>query len=401
MKKNIFKIYFLLLALDSISFSLIAPILASFLTHPGSFLNNHLSPFAHYSLYGLLITIFPLMFMLSAPWLGILSDKFGRKKILLYCLIIMLLVFCGYSAAFMWENIWIFIMARILAGISASSQGIVQAAIADLSTSQTKPQYMSTMAIGMTLGLILGPLLASCWNESLQWLPFLIIIIFNLFSIVLLAVFIKNSVHQNNAKQNNHLFLKKFLLNKDIISLLSIFLLFELGWSLFYQSIPPILNIHWLMDNHKIGFISAYVGAILAGSLSIAMKIGMRFFSITHLILLGLILGVIGFTGMIFNISLLYFLIGCIPITIAVALIYPCLITRLSDLVGPNYQGFVMGITDALLAFSFAVTSIFSSVLIYFSIALPYMIAAICWVIAAVLCLRFQEVATCDSSMIG
>ncbi len=86
-------VYFIVVALDSISYGLIAPILAPLLTsHNGFFFSNH-SEIYQYWLYGIFIGLFPLTYMIAAPILGLLSDRYGRKKLLLICLLITLTTF--------------------------------------------------------------------------------------------------------------------------------------------------------------------------------------------------------------------------------------------------------------------------------------------------------------------
>ena len=152
-------VYFTIVALDSISYGLIAPILAPLLTSHNSFFFSSHSALYQYCLYGIFIGIFPFTYMISAPILGLLSDRFGRKKILLACLIITLTTFICYAFAFFYKLISLLIIARILAGLSAGSQGVAQAAVADYADQKNKPHMISIIAVGMTLGLIIGHLL--------------------------------------------------------------------------------------------------------------------------------------------------------------------------------------------------------------------------------------------------
>ncbi len=156
-------VYFIVVALDSISYGLIAPILAPLLTsHNGFFFSNH-SEIYQYWLYGIFIGLFPLTYMIAAPILGLLSDRYGRKKLLLICLLITLTTFICYAFAFTYKLIGLLLFARVLAGLSAGSQGVAQAAVADFADQKNKPHMISIIAIGMTLGLIIGPLVASVW----------------------------------------------------------------------------------------------------------------------------------------------------------------------------------------------------------------------------------------------
>src|SRR5437762_13998536 len=97
--------YFLIIVLDSISFGLVGPILAPLLTH-SNFFPSHIG-LINFSLYGIVISLFPLAFMLSSPILGLLSDHFGRRRILLICLLLALVAFTFYILAFIRQNIFL------------------------------------------------------------------------------------------------------------------------------------------------------------------------------------------------------------------------------------------------------------------------------------------------------
>ncbi len=388
--------YFLVISIDSISFGLIAPILAPLLTNPSVFFPLHLSSFSHYCLYGLLISLFPLTYMIGAPILGILSDRFGRKRILLYCLLITLLSFIGYACAFICKSIVIFILARMLSGLSAGSQGVAQAAVIDFAKQNEKPYFISLIAVGMTIGLILGPMAATLWTHTASWVPFTVVFLLGLLSIILLQIY---------AQDNPHVFifsftkasLKEFLKKPDMMRLLVLFLLFELGWSMFYQALPLWVNIHWQLKNSQLGFINSYVGTLLAVCLLLGTRWGLRFVSLTSLIQFGFGIGVSALLFLSTLASLPFFLLLIFPVVLTVALVYPSLITQLSEIGGIEKQGLLMGISDTLLAFSFTVTGFISSILTYFNPALPFIVSAICWGIGGLLLFTYQDKTSCNS----
>ncbi len=269
MKKPIF-IYFLIITLDSISFGLIAPIIAPLLTQAHVFFSTFSSEFFSYLFYGLLLSSFHLSFMMGAPLFGILSDHFGRKKILLTCLYLTLIAFSFYIVAFMRNSIFFLVIARVLSGLSAGSQSVAQAAIVNYSKQYHKPMVISFIAVGMTMGLVVGPLLSSLWSASMTWLPFVIVLLLTILNIFMLTAFLdkENIARTENRVKTNY---KNILTNHAVIRLLGIFFFFELGWSLFYQALPLWVNLQWHIKNPKLGLIQSYVGIILVMSLCFAM----------------------------------------------------------------------------------------------------------------------------------
>lgn len=394
-KNSVVFIYFLIIAIDSISFGLIGPIIAPLLAKSSIFFSSVHSIFLHYLIYGILISLFSLAFMIAAPILGYLSDHFGRKKILFFCLVIALIAFFIYAIAFILKNIFLFMMARLLAGISAGSQGVAQAAVVDFAKQHEKPLVVSTIAIGMTMGLIVGPLLASIWTHAASWLPFVIVMGLSFIALLLLTC-IKSSQKIYSTKHIKNAF-STFVKKPGTVYLLTLFFLFELGWSLYYQSLPLWLGLHWHMKNPELGFINSYVGTLLAICLYFGCRIGSRFVSLPNLIQCSFALGVIALFLLIFKNSLLYFLILALPIVFAVAIIYPGLIALLSELCSPEQQGLMMGTTDALLAFAFAVTGLLSSILMYLNPFLPFLAASLCWIAAAIGTYQSRRTLACNS----
>lgn len=375
-------VYFIVVALDSISYGLIAPILAPLLTSHNSFFFSNHSQIYQYGLYGIFIGIFPLTYMIAAPILGLLSDRYGRKNILLVCLLITFTTFICYAFAFEFKLMSLLIFARVLAGLSAGSQGVAQAAVADFADEKNKPHMISIIAIGMTLGLIIGPLAASIWSSQFNWSPFIIVMIFCLICAVFLWQ-LPEHINRNNSTFNKDAF-KQIIKTPKVFKLLMIFLMFELGWSLYLQSLPLYLNTAFHFQTREIGFAMTYVGSLLAVFLLIGTRISLKYInpSLMGTSQIGLFLGVFGFLMSIFNAQLLLFLIFSLFIVVSVALIYPCIISQLSHYIPKEKQGLLMGITDGLIALAFTVTGFISSLLIYFNLNLIFWIAAFCWVIA-------------------
>ncbi len=165
-QNHLIGLYFFIVSLDSISFSFLGPVLAPLLAHHSSFFSKMPSPFLAYVMYGLVIALLPLVYSLSSPLLGSLSDHWGRKPVILGCLVMILLSFLSYGFAFYCHSLVLLLVARIFAGIGCASECIAQAAVMDIVEPKMKPQAVSLIAMAMTMGLLLGPLIASIWTDQ-------------------------------------------------------------------------------------------------------------------------------------------------------------------------------------------------------------------------------------------
>src|SRR3990167_2722255 len=130
---------FLVLFIDSMGLGLIFPILNELLIDPSNhFVAANTSTDMRNLLYGGLIGIYMLCWFFGAAFLGDLSDQIGRKKALMICLIGAFLSYLLSAFSIPLNSIALLLIARIVAGITAGSQSIAQAAIIDISSDAHK-----------------------------------------------------------------------------------------------------------------------------------------------------------------------------------------------------------------------------------------------------------------------
>ncbi len=132
---------------DLIGLSIIVPLLPLFAARFGA------TPLV----VGILQAAYPLMQFLGAPILGRLSDRFGRKPILLISQFGTLagFVLLGFANA-----LWLLFLSRIIDGLSGANISTAQAAIADSTTEKTRTQGLGLIGAAFGVGFILGPIVA-------------------------------------------------------------------------------------------------------------------------------------------------------------------------------------------------------------------------------------------------
>ena len=118
---------------------------------------------------GILATTFAAMQFLFGPVVGSLSDRYGRKPILVFSLVIMafdyvLMAFAG--------TIWLLLIGRIIGGITASTHATAAAYIADVSKPEEKAANFGLIGAGFGIGFVFGPVIGGLLAEFGTRAPF-------------------------------------------------------------------------------------------------------------------------------------------------------------------------------------------------------------------------------------
>ncbi|HJP04203.1 MAG: hypothetical protein CL799_13270 [Chromatiales bacterium] len=105
---------------------------------------------------GFLVGIYPLMSMLASPFWGKLSDRYGRKPILICTLAGGALAFLVFALSSSWVGLFI---ARAMQGLAGTPRGIGFAAASDMAGDSEKSSSMGRVAAAMAIAFTVGPLI--------------------------------------------------------------------------------------------------------------------------------------------------------------------------------------------------------------------------------------------------
>jgi DHA1 family tetracycline resistance protein-like MFS transporter len=149
-------------ALDAMGVGLVLPILPGLLRELG-----HESQVAGH--YGLLLAAYALAQFVCSPILGMLSDRFGRRPVLLVSLAGAAVDYLIMAVA---PVLWLFYASRVVAGITGASMAVASAYITDITPQAERGQKFGWMNACFGLGFVAGPLLGGVLGEHSLRYPF-------------------------------------------------------------------------------------------------------------------------------------------------------------------------------------------------------------------------------------
>ena len=151
-------IVFLIIFIDLVGFGIVIPILPLYVEEFGP------SPVT----FGLLMASFSIMQFLFAPILGRLSDRFGRRPILLVSLVGSAVGYVLFGIA---GSLGMLFASRIIDGISGGNISTAQAVIADITGPEDRAKGMGLIGAAFGLGFILGPAIGALLVTVAPWMP--------------------------------------------------------------------------------------------------------------------------------------------------------------------------------------------------------------------------------------
>ena len=141
-------------------FSLPSPVLAPLLLDPAhGMLTPDASDWSRKVWLGVIMGLYPLFQLVGSPWLGRLSDRYGRKPLLLLSLAGVLAGYALMALGIAWRSLPLLLLSRIVEGLCNGNIAIVQAMAADLAGKEHKARSFAWINIGMNLGWVVGPMI--------------------------------------------------------------------------------------------------------------------------------------------------------------------------------------------------------------------------------------------------
>jgi MFS transporter, DHA1 family, tetracycline resistance protein len=316
--------------------------------------------------YGALVVVYGVMQFFCAPLLGALSDRFGRRPLLLWSLLGLGLHFLLLGLA---PSLALMFVARVVGGASGASFSVANAYASDVSTAEQRAKSFGLIGAAFGLGFIFGPMVGGLLGSVNLHLPFYVAAGLSLVNAVYGFFIVPESLPRDRrspfslAKANPFAALLTLARHREIGSLVIVFALIVLA--------QLMLQISWVLFTHfrfgwgprENGFALFCVGLVAAVVQGGLLGMLLKRFGNTRLALMGLATGTVAYIlyGLAPQGWMMYVIIVANFLSFAAG---PALQAVVSNAVDPREQGVTMGALNSINSIMFVVAPLISTPLL-------------------------------------
>lgn len=339
--KRLFSII-LVVFIDLLGFSLILPLLPYYAE---TFKANQ-------TVTGILIASYALMQLIGAPILGRLSDRFGRRPVLL---VSVFGTFLGFLLLGFANALWMLFASRILDGITGGNLSVAQAYISDVTDERSRSKGLGMVGAAFGLGFIIGPVTGGLLSQWGYAVPAFAAAAISLINLILIYAWLPESLTEEKRSQMTE---KRPAVTLQALivafqrpftgSILITRFFFGLAFAIFQTIFSLYALAKFNLSARDTGFVLTYVGVLsvivqgfLVGRLTSRYREDL-------LITASVILMGISLLGWALAPSLLWLYIIMTPTALSGGLLNTLLSSTLTKAVAPQEIGGILGLSSAV-----------------------------------------------------
>jgi len=332
--------------IDLLGFGILIPILPTFATK-----ELHVDENA----VGIAIAVYSLVQFFFNSLLGGLSDKHGRKPVIVICL---LLNAMGYFIFAFTKSYAILIVSRVIGGIGGSSIGVAQAYIADVTTKEDRSKGMGMIGAAFGLGFVFGPLIGGLLSKFGYTVTGLASAGFSFLAFIVTMILLPESnINREQAQiRKRKLFdvaaVKKIFRKKDLGLLVTLFFVLTFSVANIYGTFAllgyEVYHFTDLQNGYMYGVLGIS-GAIVQGSM---IRIINKYIRETKIVVAGSFFMMIGLALLPYGGNFFGLAIVIIIMSLGTGLLQPTLLSLISEVASESEQGAVLGINQSFSAFA-------------------------------------------------
>lgn len=299
---------------------------------------------------GLIIASFSVFQFISAPIIGKLSDKYGRKPMLI---ISQFSSFVGFMILGFANSLFMIFLSRVIDGLFGSNMTISNAYVTDITKGKNRAKVFSYFGVIFSIGMFIGPALGGFLAVISYALPSFLAAGMVLVSIILTFALLEETVEkQKNVKIKASDFfpMKSFIkgLRNDKLRLIFIeFFFFIVGFTIITSSLALYMDAQLGLGPEQVGINFMIIGVVRLLFQPVIVPKLLNRYDENPLMLLGLFVISIAMFGIFFVNSVVMLYIGISLFAIGSSLSRPMMISIVSEKSDPKSRGEYMGVFDS------------------------------------------------------
>jgi DHA1 family tetracycline resistance protein-like MFS transporter len=372
-------IIFLTIFVNLIGFGIIIPLLPYYAQQFGA------SPLV----IGLLFAIYSLSQLIAAPTLGDLSDRWGRRPILIFSLLGTVASFVMLAMA---HTVVMLFLARIVDGLSGGNISTARAYVADVTEPKDRARAYGLIGAAFGLGFIMGPALSGMLVHVSYTAPIWAAAALTLVAAVMALVWLPETVHRSHAGTGNPLsYLPELLRRPAMRRVLAVDFIYWFAFSIFQTTFALFAQRRFQFDASRTGYFFAgfgVLGVIIQGGFirPIVRRTGDK-----STFVAGLLFSIVGLVAAAMSHSVTLFALSLVPLAFGMGFGHPTVTSLVSRAGRGDEQGRVQGAASAVESLGRTVGPVWGNAsLEKYGEATPFLSGAAFLVVALLLVLGHQ-----------
>jgi MFS family permease len=340
--KRVVFFVFVTVFLDLVGFGIVAPQLPIYVRDLGG------SP----QTVGFLFSSFAGTQLIATPILGRLSDRRGRRRVILLSLFGNALAMTLFATAIQAHLLWLLFVSRILAGATAGNLAACQAAIADVTSGDDRAKGMGRLGAGIGLGMVLGPVIGG-WASALgSSAPPLVAAALATTDLIAASFLMPETnpreVREAQAAQTKDArSLAQVLRDPRLLAILAVYFLTFLYMTNLQVALPLLCEQRLGWNQNAIGNVFGAFGGLMLLIQGVFLAPLVRTFGARNLVISGALSSMAGLLLIASADGLPMLAGGLALLGTGLGVTNPVLSTLASELAGPSRQGAVLGVAQS------------------------------------------------------
>ncbi|MFX0018335.1 MAG: MFS transporter [Candidatus Hermodarchaeota archaeon] len=332
---------------------------------------------------GLVLSIFSLCQLFASPITGKLSDRFGRKPLLLFSQTSTLIGFILLGLA---NNVWILVAARLVDGLLGSNMTVSQAYISDVTDPKYRTKIYGYSSAVFGAGLIFGPVIGGLLLSINFSAPFFFAAGISLLSIILVLLFLPESLTKKAEKlafKFGDIFpakeTKRFFKTAKIRGILVVFFIYNFGFFLFITTFALFAANQINVTPQEVSFYMAWIGVLRVIFQSALINPLTKRLGENRTTGIGVFVMIFAMAILIFSTSYWIVYLPFFFLAFGTGVVRPILTSKLTKTVKKEETGSLLGVNNALTSIGQIIAPILGGFILEFlpTQTLPILSAAI------------------------